>query len=327
MSARAPAYSLIVDGRDLTPTVEARLSSLTLTEKRGDEADQLDLVLTDHDGRLALPRRGAIIALALGWRGKTLTGKGRFKVDELEWTTSPGELHIRGRSTDFTGDLRTRRERSWRGVTLRQVLRDLAAANGLGLKVSDELAAASIEVLAQSRESDLALLQKLGKTYDAVAAVKAGTLIFTAKAAGKTATGKPLGVLDIAMADGDQVSWKVAERGTYTGVTASWHDTAAGKRQRVQAGAKKGARSLRKTFASKADAERAAASEWKRIQRGEATMSYTLALGRPDVFPERKVKFSGVKPQIDQTSWVITQATHSLSNSGFTTAFELETAG
>lgn len=46
--------------------------SLTLTDNRGFEADQLDLELDDADGKIVLPRRGAVITLALGWKGQPL---------------------------------------------------------------------------------------------------------------------------------------------------------------------------------------------------------------------------------------------------------------
>ena len=62
----APGYALTVDGRNITPQIEARLISLTLTESRGDEADQLDIELDDADGNLQLPPKGAEIALLLG---------------------------------------------------------------------------------------------------------------------------------------------------------------------------------------------------------------------------------------------------------------------
>ena len=45
-----------------------RLLGMTLTDNRGFEADQLDLELDDADGLVIMPRRGAVISLALGWR-------------------------------------------------------------------------------------------------------------------------------------------------------------------------------------------------------------------------------------------------------------------
>lgn len=74
---------------------------------------------------------------------------------------------------------------------------------------------------------------------------------------------------------------------------------------------------ISKTYKSEAEA--------KRSQRNAATFSLTLALGRPDITPETPAKLSGWKPEIDNHSWLVIKATHSLSGSGLTTGLELET--
>lgn len=51
----APAYVLTVLGRNITANIWARLMSLTLTESRGDRADQLNIELDDTDSEMARP--------------------------------------------------------------------------------------------------------------------------------------------------------------------------------------------------------------------------------------------------------------------------------
>ena len=53
-------------------------------------------------------------------------------------------------------------------------------------------------------------------------------------------------------------------------------------------------------------------------------MSYTLALGRPDLYPEIPVLLSGFKPEIDDAQWLAKTVTHKIDSSGFTTALDLE---
>lgn len=62
----APDYRLVVNGQDITAKVNPRLINLTLSEGREGAADTLELTLADHDGQLALPRKGATIELQLG---------------------------------------------------------------------------------------------------------------------------------------------------------------------------------------------------------------------------------------------------------------------
>lgn len=63
----APDFMLKLDERDITQNFSHRLISLTMTDKRGLEADQLDILLDDSDGLLDLPARGQ--ECPYGWDG------------------------------------------------------------------------------------------------------------------------------------------------------------------------------------------------------------------------------------------------------------------
>ena len=89
LNSKSPAFSIVIEGKDVTSVLDTRLMSLTLTDNRGFEADQLDLELDDSDGLIVLPRRGAIIQFALGWKGQPLFPKGAFTVDEIEHSGAP----------------------------------------------------------------------------------------------------------------------------------------------------------------------------------------------------------------------------------------------
>ncbi|KJI83168.1 hypothetical protein UO98_20915 [Enterobacter hormaechei] len=67
---------LTLDGDDITQNFSDRLISLTMTDNRGFEADQLDIELDDTDGLVELPPRGAKLTLWLGWQGSALLNKG-----------------------------------------------------------------------------------------------------------------------------------------------------------------------------------------------------------------------------------------------------------
>ncbi|MBS0353021.1 MAG: phage late control D family protein [Proteobacteria bacterium] len=84
-------------------------------------------------------------------------------------------------------------------------------------------------------------------------------------------------------------------------------------------------KTLRHVYASKANAQRAARAEWRRLQRGVATFSLTLAEGRPELFPETPATVSGFKPQIDSTDWIITRVVNTISgDAGYSQRLEFE---
>jgi uncharacterized protein len=327
-----PDFRLSLDGADLSARFRPRLVALSLTEKRGADADQLDITLSDHDGRLAIPREGARLALQLGWIGGAgvaagLIDKGQFKVDEVEHSGAPDLIVIRARSADFTADGRIRKLEAFTDKTLGQIVEQIAGRLGVSANVAPALAGRMVPVFEQGRMSDLALLEALGKRYDAVATVKAGRLVFAPIGAGTTASGKALPSASITRREGDQHSWRRAARDTYSGVTAYWHDPEAAERKGETAGEATKAKRLKRTFGNQADAKAAAEAEHRRQQRGAATMTLTLALARPDLYPEQRVTLSGYgKPEIDGGRWLIGEARHDLSDRGFTTQLQLETA-
>lgn len=329
---------------DLTGKVRPRLLSLRLTEKRGGDADQLELELDDTDGQLALPRKGAVIALRLGWaRGADvpvgLVDKGTFKVDEVEW--SGASIRVTARSADLTNSFRVRQEKSHVATTLGAIARKVAAAQHLMAKIAPELDGIAIPVLAQHHVSDMALLRRLGAEHDAVATVKAGKLLLTPIGRGVSPGGKALPGFTISRSDGSSPRYREIDRSADAGVEARYHDQDSATRGTVTAGGSgsgpgsgkagtqgSGAKPhrVRKVFHSRADAQAAADAQAKRKARGEAEFEFTLALGRPDLYPERPVTLSGFKPQADARRWIVAELTHALdARGGLATSLKLET--
>lgn len=320
-------FSVTLDGRDLTGMIEPRLVNMTLTESRGDEADTLDLVLDDGDGRLALPRTGAVLAVSIGWAGEGLVDKGTFTVDEVGHTGTPDTITITARSASLTHQLGGRKERSWHGKTLGQIVRTIAGEHKLQPVVGKALGVTAVPHIDQTHESDLAFLTRLAKRYDAVMTVKDKRLLFMPIGEATTASGRAMPTLLIERSSGDRHSYRAVERERYQGVRAYWHSGPHGKRESVRVGGEdnRNLKTLPETYASAGEARDAAAGEWKRLQRGEATMSYSLALGRADIIPETPTTVSGFKAEIDATEWLVKRVSHTIDQAGFVTNLELET--
>jgi len=325
MEHRAPYYRLVVNGTNITPRVNGRLIDLTLDESPGDEADTLSLTISDHDGAVEIPPKGAEIELAIGWKNQQLVEKGLFVVDEASFTGPPDQISITARSADMRNGLPARRTRSWDQVTLGDIVGEIAANNELEVVVAERLGSIAIEHLDQTDESDLNLLTRLGQKHDAIAAIKSGRLLFTPRGQAETIRGTELPTITVSPADGDQYSYRETDREDYTGVIALYDDLDLGQQVQVLAGTNDRVKRLRGTFPNIAEAEAAAGAELKRTQRGEAEFGITLAKGLPEVGPEYRLKVLGLKPQINSRDWVITRASHSLSDHGLVTSMAAET--
>jgi phage protein D len=320
-----PAFRITVDGNDIAQLISPRLMSLELTDNRGIEADQLSLTLSDHDGLLAIPPTGAVIHLWLGWSDTGLVDKGSYTVDETEHSGAPDVLSIRARSADLRKGLKSKRERSWSNVTLRDVLGDIALGNGLTTNIASALEDSPILQLDQANESDANLISRLGEEFDAVITIKAGCLLCLPAGGGKTASGAELPHITLTRADGDQHRYLHADRDSYDGVRAYYYDVNSAKKLEAIAGGGDNLKDLRHTYSDRHSALRAARAEFNRLQRGSATLSYSLAMGRPDLIPELTYTLLGVKAEIDEIVWYGGNVQHSLSpDNGYTVSLELE---
>lgn len=320
-----PDYRITLQGQTISPEFRARLASLTLNDRRGMQADQIDIVLTDDDGMLDIPPTGAQITLAIGWKGQALVERGTFTVDEVEHTGAPDTLSIRASSADMRQGLPGKRTQSWDAVTVRDIITTIAKRHDLTPSVGATLAGVRITHIDQTDESDLHFLTRLAERFDAVVTVKTGHLIFVTAGQATTASGLEIPPIQLRRQSGDQHRYLMAERDAYTGVTALWNNTAHATREAVTVGDPENAQQLRHTYASEEEALEAAQAEWQRIQRGTAYFSITQALGDPEIFPETPVWCIGWKPKIDATPWVITEVTHNLTETSYTTALQLET--
>lgn len=319
-----PIYRITLRGQDITAGFITRLISLTLTDNRGIEADQLDIALSDHDGQLEIPPRGAVLSVALGWSDTGLVDKGTFTVDEVEHSGAPDVLTIRARSADLREGLKAKRTRSWHSQLLGDILRSLAVEYGLAPVIDAVLGETPMAHIDQASESDANLLTRLGEQSDAIASVKAGRLLFFPAGKSVSASGLELPHITLTRTDGDQHRYIEADRDSYSGVRARYYDINSAAKKEAIAGGGDNLKDLRHVYTDQQSAITAARAEWNRLQRGSATLTYTLAKGRPDLIPELTYSLVGVKGPIDAIVWLGGNITHSLSESGFTTSLDLE---
>lgn len=330
MAANIPGMRLTLDGKDLSDKIDPRHVDLTLTEKRGGEADELTVTLQIADGLLALPEPGKVIALALGWAqgddvAAGLVDKGRFKVDEVEAFGPPDQIQIRARSADLSGQYRKRRTGSWKDTTLGAVLAEIAGRNGVTAQVHPDLAGKAIKALDQHGKSDMALVKDLGSRYDALATWKDRRLIFMPVGSPTTASGKAIPAITLTRRDGWSWRFTRAERDQNDGAEAEWHDQAAGRRRKHSTGGQNPKR-LKRVYASEAEAKQAAEAEAKKRKRGGYRFEYDLAVADCTIQPNQRVTLSGWNTRIDAIKWLVESVETTMGSGGIRQRVVLESA-
>lgn len=321
------------DGTDLADKVNPRFLDLSLTEKRGGEADQLDITLHNADGRLATPAPGIYLRLSIGWLSGDnvpvgLVDKGRFKVDEVSEKGPPDVITITARSADLTGNARKRKAKVWKNTTVGAILTQIAADNDWRAHVDAGLAAKPIISIEQTQKSDVQFVRDLGQRYDAVATVKDKALIFMPIGSAVTPSGAPIPPVTLTKQDGWGWTHSYAQRGEHDGAEAQYHDQDAAKRKTVKTGGSKPKR-LKKVYGSEAEAKEAAAAEDKRNKRAPRSFDYDLAIADCSITPNAKATLTGWNATIDATKWLVEEVSTKFSggSGGLTQSLKLESAG
>ena len=355
-----PQAVLTINGRPFGTKTKSRIISISLTDKRGFEADELNIELDDEGGAIAIPEIGNEITLQLGYAETGLIDKGKFKVSEFTASGSPDRLNITARAADLAETLAEQVEKSWHKKTLYEIIETIAKKHGYPQKIADRYKQEKIAHIDQTNESDASFMSRLAEHYDAIATVKNGTLLFIPAGGGETAGGKPIPPAVITRAAGDSHSFSYSTSDSYSAVRAYYTDRRTGNKKEVlvnqdnayperktvkkekkvkgktlQANKKENInrridasgqkiKTLRHLYATENAAWAGARSAYKKLKRGTAQFSITLSAGRPDLFPETPATVSGFKPEIDAEQWLVTEAAHKLDGGGYTTAITLE---
>lgn len=331
MTARKAAIALSLEGGgDLANKINPRLVSLTLTEKREAQADEIDVRLQNADGRLAIPAPGAVLDLSMGWEtGDDVTlglvAKGRFTVDEVGEEGPPDIVTFKARSADMTGLLRKRETKTWRSTDLGSILGAIAARHGRTARVESGLAGQAIEAIEQEGKSDMAFVADLGRRYDAIATWKNGFLLFLPIGASASASGAPLASAELAKRDGWRWTFSQADREDYDGAEAQWQDQDAGRRRTVKVGGDN-RRKLKRVYASEAEARQAANAAKSRAARAPYRFTYDLAIADPTLQPDMRVRLSGWGDRVDGIDWLVESVRTEFGTQGLRQSIEMESA-
>ena len=197
-----------------------------------------------------------------------------------------------------------------------------AAENGL--KPAVTAAAASIVTghIDQIDESDIAVLTRVAAQYDLIAKPTGGSLFVGRRGASVNASGQPMGIT--VLRESDVTFWTMRRVfGEAVGsVVATWRDLDAAKDVEVKMGEGAPVRRIRQRFTTEAEATATAEAELRRSGRMKETLEITMP-GNPKIAAEGTIvpiAFSSAAAG----PWVVTTATHSVSEAGFSTSITAE---
>lgn len=333
MGLRAPAFEVEAGRSDITRLIDDHLLDLRLTLTSDPASDRLELTLSDAENRLAVPAAERELRVSLGYRDAPLAPMGVYYHDESDVELAPRRLTVRATAADFRrrSGLKAPRRRSWTNVSLGDLVRTIAAEHGYRASVAPSLAGVVVAHIDQTSESDVHLLRRLARQYDATSKAAGGYLLFMPRGRGQSAvTGQALPEVEYAPnepAGGERnvlsASYTVRGRPRYGAVVATYQDVASAELVHVRAGAGSPVYEIREPYPDRAQAEAAAKARLARFARQTRELRMTVP-GDPRLVSEGVVSLANW-PEAASSRWTILRAEHVLSKQrGYVTTITAE---
>lgn len=321
-----PVFKIVAEGgQDATAKIKNRLLSLNITNRSGLNSDILEIRLDDRVPYIEYPKHGTQLQAWLGYVDTGLVPFGQYTVDEVMVNGPPDTLTVRAHAINMQSKLHSQDTREWKGKTIGTLVKTIAGKHGLTPAVGTSLSSKTIQHLSQTNESDLQLLSRLGKQYDAVAEVANGKLLFIRRGEASSASGKKLE--QILLMPKSLTNWQVTfadrEKAGQTYAYSYDYDKAAVIEKDAQSKIWQDAppQTLKHPV-----------PEWhiddttQAYQRHQDRCVETLSIGMPGdprITAEVSIQLTGLRPKVDG-KWIVTYVQHTLSAQGYTCQLEAE---
>lgn len=304
-----PAYLIKINGQEFDGQ---GLQMIELVDTEGIDSDELTLTFDNRGYRMGVPPKGAPVEVWLGYLETGLVYRGTFKIAdyELEESVEGGSLQIvHATSADFKEKMKEPVSETHEETTLEDLLKKTAGRHDLGVSVSADLGPLKIDLWVTNNESDMHTWRRLGRRFDALIKPVNGKLVAVPKGKGLAPDGSPMpsATINPTMCS----KWRAAfkDRPKHKKVEGQYLDKGKGRREpvRVEAGEGEATFVLPQVYGSKAEAERAAKSRSRELQRKGASFTFTCPAD-PTMQAESIIDAEGFPDEVNG-SWLIKQVT------------------
>lgn len=312
---------------------QKRALSGQIVEYDGEHADELHIAVSNYDGRLKKPKPDEKVSVRVGWTETGVAKVGEFVITEIVKNGPRAEFQITGHSADLKKTLKEQKTRSWtKGKKLRDVLEDVAKDNKLRAAVDRELGDIEIEkIVAQTGESDMHLVTRLARQYNALAKFQNGRLIFVKKGAGRTASGQEAGRETVTPNDCEGFSFSQGARNERGKGKAVHYDRAKASRKTQESAG--GAQSdgvpdyvAPQIYGTQVEAKWVALSRKKKFDRETKRFNCTRAPGQVGLAPGGVVTTQGFGDD-DDAEWTVKRRLFGFSADGLVVRMDCEPKG
>ena len=318
-----PVCEITINGAPVSGLFSRRLISCEVSDREGLSSDTMRVTLHD-DPPAKIPDVGDTMACRMGYGGG-LVDMGEYVIDGVEVRALPGEMTLTGKAADLTGKVKESKDRHWDDTSIKTIVTDLASELDLKAKVDDQVGAFVYEWIGMLGESPLHFLERLAGRHGALFSIKGRTLIFASRGTGQAPGGAALTATTLAagMIAPGTLAFSRSSRSDYESVVAKWINRETSRENTVRITTKGrntgGEYKIGSRFGSESEARAAAQAKSDELQRSTFEFRCQI-IGQPTARAGAPVIFVGCRVGIDGREFILSEATHSFSKSGYTTS-------
>ncbi len=319
-------FQVTVAGTNITTALMPVLISLSVSDKAGTHSDTANLKIDDTNGQIILPKKGAPVVVALGWKGEGMRVVFTGTVDEVKSSGSRGSgriLDISAKGFDTTAKPKEQQQRHWDDTPVEDILKDAGEHAGVTeIDIDADLAKIRPEYFEMRDESFVAAGERIARETG-------GNFRVSGKRATLSKRNGSYPATVIAAWGSNLHSWSISPqlgRPQFKKTKARYYDMAkadtleASQDTPLDADAEWEARHLE---ADEPAAKRRAKSDAATSERDAGGGSVTIE-GNTSAIPDGLCIVQGTRPGVDG-AYSIETVNHSYSRSGgFTTSLELK---
>ena len=166
MKANEYSFRVFYTGVDITTDLNKDIIGISYTDNLEGKADEITITIHDNDGRWQDewdPSDGDKLLVYIGDKINEVSC-GEFFIDTYSlMSISPDIIELKGISIPPTKTLRTRKNRAYENISIREILNTIAENAGMdSVFIGDDFL---IKRETQFKETDLSFLSKLGAKY------------------------------------------------------------------------------------------------------------------------------------------------------------------
>ena len=315
-----PDFQVTLGGTDRTELIRPLLSTISVIDKPGIDADTCDITLKAEQ-MLAIPERGTDVVVKLGYRERGLSEVFSGVGNRVGFSGPPDRLFIQATGIALSDDKRMQgtHTRSWNDATLGDVLTEIIQDAGFKARVHDDLSGIELNRVIQTIETDIEILSQLAKVYGGVIKSDGEIVAVVPRDSLETASGEKLATVTVDRTECSKYSWTLRHRQGYKTVVAFYQDDGEGQTKAHIEGSGSPELRLKPIFPTGDAAQKAAAREL-----GKLKMLHTIQLTVPGQFVATgsPLKVTGFPEPLDRDYQVL-RVTHSYGK-GYTTQIEAE---